>query len=110
MQRAAAVGLVSLLAIVSLACATRFISVTGAAPGGTASATVQTTPNAYCTIDYYTPIGTHSTAQGLEPKNADPQGVVTWSWRIGANTTPGDGQVIVTCNGNQTIKSGIHIG
>src|SRR5439155_13262028 len=50
---------------------TAFVSVVGARPGGTASATVQTSPNATCAILYVTPTGAPSAAQGLGPKTAD---------------------------------------
>jgi endonuclease YncB( thermonuclease family) len=86
-----------------------FVSVVGAAPGGTARVTVQTAPGASCTISYTTPAGTDSTAQGLTPKSADGSGRVSWSWTIGSNTRRGTGTVRVTCNG-QSATSPITIG
>lgn len=76
-----------------------FVSVQGGPPGGTASVTVQTAANAYCSIAYYTPKGSRSVAQGLEDKTAGGDGRVSWSWKIGTNTAPGTGTVIVSCNG-----------
>lgn len=76
-----------------------FVSVQGGSPGAYASVTVQTSPYASCSIRYIVPSGRESTAQGLVPKTADGSGRVSWSWKIGTNTTPGNGQVIVTCNG-----------
>jgi hypothetical protein len=98
------------LAVAALGCATKFVTVTGARPGGTASVAVHTTPFAHCSIIYTTPQGNDSTAQGLGPRDADGQGTVSWSWKIGIKTTPGDGVVNVTCNGNQRVTSPIHIG
>jgi hypothetical protein len=74
-------------------------SISGAAPGDSASLAVQTQPGASCSISYRTPSGTASTAQGLEPKTADASGEVTWTWNIGQATRRGTGSVAVTCNG-----------
>lgn len=76
-----------------------FTSVQGGPPGGTAYAAVQTAPNASCSINYYTPRGTDSTAQGLYDKTANSSGSVSWSWVIGTATVPGTGTVTVSCNG-----------
>ena len=110
MKRLLTATLITVIAFASIACATKFITVTGGPPGATASVAVKTTASAYCSISYVTPAGTTSTAQGLESKYADTSGAVSWSWNIGANTTRGDGTVTVTCNRNQTIRSAIHIG
>jgi hypothetical protein len=76
-----------------------FVSVVGAAPGGVASATVQTSAGTSCSISYVTPAGTKSTAQGLYTKTAGGDGTVSWSWNIGGSTKPGTGTVLVTCDG-----------
>jgi len=76
-----------------------FVSVTGGPPGSTASVVVQTRPGAHCTIQYRTPAGTASQAQGLVPRDADADGRVSWSWKIGTSTRPGTGTVTVTCDG-----------
>jgi hypothetical protein len=76
-----------------------FVSVVGAAPGGVASAIVQTSAGASCSISYRTPAGTKSTAQGLSTKTAGADGMVSWSWNISGNTRPGTGTVTVTCGG-----------
>jgi hypothetical protein len=77
----------------------QFVSVMGARPGGTASVTVQTSPNAVCAIIYSAPMSGLSTAPGLTPKTADASGRVSWTWVIDIYTTPGTGTVAVTCNG-----------
>jgi hypothetical protein len=84
-------------------------SVAGGRPGGRASVVAQTTPGASCSISYRTPAGTSSTAQGLTPKTADGNGMVSWSWEIGPSTRPGTGTVVVTCNG-ASARSSIQIG
>jgi|GEM_PF-469970 len=87
----------------------RFISVQGAAPGGEASVTVQNSAGMSCSIAYVTPAGTTSTAQGLEAKNTDADGLASWTWRIGGGTNPGVGTVTVTCGG-ESASATITIG
>ncbi len=63
-----------------------------------ATLTAKTSPNTPCSITVHTKSGT-SSAQGLNPKNADANGMVSWTWRIGPNTTLGTWRIDVTCNG-----------
>ncbi len=85
-------------------------SLVGASPGGTASATVHTAPNAFCQIDYFGPHSVDRLEDGaLAPRNADANGNVTWSWVISTHTPVGLGTVKVTCNG-VTATSSIQIG
>ena len=86
-----------------------FTAVTGASPGGNASVTVHTAPDASCSISYETPAGSESKAAGLVDKTADGAGNVSWSWRIGPGTKPGTGTVIVVC-GSGSASSPITIG
>lgn len=74
-------------------------AVTGAEPGGLAGVSVRTNPGASCGIEYRTPLGTLATADGLEPKTADADGRVSWSWRIEPGSERGAGSVRVTCDG-----------
>jgi hypothetical protein len=77
-----------------------FSTVTGAAPSGTATVTIQTAPRALCTIDYSGPQGHDRFADGaLHAKQADWNGVVTWSWEINPVTPAGSGTVSVSCDG-----------
>jgi hypothetical protein len=64
-------------------------------PGATASLTAQTIPGAACTIKVYTKSGT-SSAKGLVPKVADGSGRVSWTWKVGPNTTPGTWRIVIT--------------
>jgi hypothetical protein len=77
--------------------------------GYRATLTVQTTPGAYCTIAvYYKTV--QSTAAGLEPKQADATGQVSWTWRVGNRTSPGTWSIRVTSTvGNQTTTQDIPI-
>lgn len=75
------------------------LDVRGGPPGGQASATVRTRPGARCTIEYLTPRGTRSTANGLVEQSSDANGVARWIWVIGSSTAPGSGSVAVTCDG-----------
>jgi hypothetical protein len=76
-----------------------FLSVTGGPPGSTARATVQTWPEAACTIAFIRPAGTSSSARGLVPKSANLNGIVEWTWKIWELSETGTGSVVVTCNG-----------
>lgn len=85
-----------------------FVEVVGSYPNGTARVTVRSAPGTPCSIRYITPLGNLSVAGGLGPKPAGADGLVTWTWKIGANTSPGTGEVIVTC-GDTTITAPITI-
>jgi hypothetical protein len=87
-----------------------FTGVTGAAPGGTATVTVQTAPSAFCRVDFFGPHGLDRYAQGaLAPKTADGNGVVSWTWTINPAIPPGNGTVTVMCN-HVTATTSIAIG
>lgn len=65
-------------------------------PGETNSAIFRTTrPGAMCSIILRPTPG--SPVQGLEPKPAQGDGVVSWTWRIEPDTEPGIRAVDVTC-------------
>lgn len=81
----------------------------GAPPGGDAYVEARVTPGATCDLDYRTPSGTNSEAEGLDTKTADANGDLRWDWRISPSTEPGRGEVTVTCgDAEQTV--GITIG
>ncbi len=62
--------------------------------GYTATLKAETLPGAYCTIVVYYKSGP-STAAGLYPKEADSEGNVSWSWKVGTRTTPGSWRIVV---------------
>lgn len=66
------------------------------APGDTATASVRAPAGARCQIEVTYRSGA-SEAQGLDPATAGEDGVVSWTWIVGINTTPGDWVVAVEC-------------
>lgn len=64
--------------------------------GSNATLRAKTAPNVSCSIvvDYKSG---PSTAAGLVAKNSDGAGNVSWTWKVGANTTPGAWPITVTC-------------
>jgi len=64
-------------------------------PGADATLRAKTIPNASCSIEVYYKSGL-SEAAGLETKPADPAGDVSWTWRVGSRTAPGDWRIVVT--------------
>jgi micrococcal nuclease len=67
-----------------------------AAPFTDATLTISTSPGANCSIMVRYKSGP-SRAKGLIPKVADGSGRVSWTWRVGSNTTPGRWPIVVTC-------------
>ena len=67
-----------------------------AAPFTDAALTISTAPGANCSITVFYKSGP-SRAQGLMPKAADAAGRVSWTWRVGSNTTPGRWPILVAC-------------
>ncbi len=83
------------------------VSVTTPVPAGSnATLVVRTEAGAYCTITVIYKSGP-SEAAGLSDKSADGSGKVSWSWKVGARTTPGTWEIVVTArvNGVTTSKT-----
>ena len=77
----------------------------GGPPGGNAYVEATVTPGATCDLDYETPAGTESEAEGLEDRTADADGHIRWDWSISPGTEPGSGEVTVTCgDASQTVS------
>ena len=66
-------------------------------PGAHATLVIRTLPGAYCTITVYYKSGP-SKAKGLDPKEADEAGRVSWTWKVGTKTTPGTWSIVVTAS------------
>lgn len=64
--------------------------------GQNATLQVKTAPNTSCSIEVDYKSGP-STAAGLVPKTSDSAGNVSWTWKVGANTTQGSWPITVTC-------------
>ena len=63
--------------------------------GSTAKLTIKTIPGSRCTITVYYKSGA-SEAAGLGDQTASSSGTVTWHWKVGARTTPGVWDIVVT--------------
>ena len=73
----------------------QIVSVTSpVSPGANATLVAQTEIGANCDIDVYYKSGA-SKAQGLYPKTAGSSGRVSWTWKVGTRTTPGNWQIVV---------------
>jgi hypothetical protein len=62
-----------------------------------------TEPGAFCNITVYYKSGP-SEAQGLDPKDADSSGNVSWTWKVGTRTTPGTWRVITASSCGETVS------
>ena len=72
------------------------VSVTSpVSPGAYATLKASAPPGAQCSIAVYYKSG-RSTAQGLYAKQADMNGDVSWTWKVGTRTTPGSWRIVVT--------------
>ena len=68
--------------------------------GNRATLSVSGTPGVtYSIAVYYS--STVSTAKGLEPKSADGDGNVTWSWNVGSRTKPGEHRIVISGGGER---------
>jgi hypothetical protein len=65
--------------------------------GAEATLTAQTVPAAQCDIDVYYKSG-RSSASGLSTKVADDKGQVSWTWKVGIETTPGSWKIVITAS------------
>lgn len=63
--------------------------------GDVATLVAETRPGLQCTITVFYKSGA-STASGLEPRTADDNGQISWSWKVGRKTTPGQWRIVVT--------------
>lgn len=66
-------------------------------PGSSATVRAKTVSGADCSIVVQCASG-ESTAKGLEPKEADASGNVSWTWRVGRRTADGEYPVWVTAS------------
>ncbi|MDY2907234.1 MAG: hypothetical protein SOT56_08455 [Eubacteriales bacterium] len=66
--------------------------------GSRATLSVAGTPGiTYSITVYYS--SSVSAAKGLEPKSADSNGNVSWSWRVGSRTKPGKHKIVISGGG-----------
>src|SRR2546426_7140838 len=64
--------------------------------GHYATLQANTAPNTSCSIDVEYSSGP-STAAGLVDKKSSSAGSVSWTWKVGAHTTPGTWPITATC-------------
>ena len=72
------------------------------ARGHDATLQVRTAANTSCSIEVDYKSGP-SKAAGLGPATSDAAGNVGWTWKVGANTTPGGWPIIVTCGSGSAL-------
>jgi micrococcal nuclease len=77
------------------------------ARGSNATLQVKTAPTTSCSIEVDYSSGA-STAAGLGAKSSDSAGNVTWSWKVGGNTSRGVWPITVTC-GSGSAKTHITV-
>lgn len=75
--------------------------------GSYATLQVKTSPNKSCSIEVVYKSGP-STAAGLGPKVSNSAGNVSWTWKVGTNTTRGSWPIFVTC-GNGSAQTHINV-
>jgi uncharacterized membrane protein len=63
--------------------------------GATATLTVRVNPSQVCSIGVYY-VTVVSKAKGLNRKSPK-GGRVTWTWKVGSNTTPGRHRIVISC-------------
>ncbi|WP_332238925.1 DUF4236 domain-containing protein [Sporolactobacillus sp. KGMB 08714] len=76
-------------------------------PGQIASVSAKGSPNAPASIQVIYSSGP-STAAGLVSKTTDGSGNVSWTWKVGTRTKPGDYPVNITIGG-KTITQTLHV-
>jgi uncharacterized protein (DUF58 family) len=98
MRRAVLILVVALALVVTAAASAsvRLVAKTSRVKAGaTASLTVKVSPARRCSISvYYKTVV--SRAKGLNKKTPK-GGRVTWTWKVGSNTTPGRHRIVISC-------------
>jgi hypothetical protein len=101
---ATASAAVALLVVASPAAArVRLVSLTSPTyPGAYATLTAHVAPRSTCSIAVYYKSG-RSVAKGLRPLRRG--GRVSWTWKVGTNTTPGRWPIVVSCGRAGTLRT-----
>jgi hypothetical protein len=81
----------------------RLVSVTPGIPGSDATLVASVSPARTCSITVHYKSGP-SRAKGLYPKRPV-RGKVSWTWRVGTNTTPGRWAITVSCGSAGTLRT-----
>lgn len=83
------------------------------------TSTLDVTPGEYASVEVHTAPGSQGTitveylsgpssSTSLYPKTADANGDLTWTWKVGTRTTPGNWPVTIAAGG-QTLKLTLHV-
>lgn len=72
-------------------------------PGQYITLTARTEPRASCSLTVTYASGHVSTASGLDPKNADGSGAISWEWKVGTRTGACTAHALVSC-GSQSAS------
>jgi hypothetical protein len=81
----------------------KLVRVSSAYAGDYATLTAAVSPARRCSIIVYYKSGP-SRAQGLFPKTPR-AGRVSWTWKVGTNTTPGRWAITVSCGSAGTLRT-----
>jgi hypothetical protein len=81
----------------------RLVSVTRGVPGSNATLIASVSPARACSISVYYKSGP-SRAKGLYTKRPV-RGLVSWTWRVGTNTTPGRWRITISCGSAGTLNT-----
>jgi hypothetical protein len=81
----------------------KLVRVSSSYPGDYATLTAAVSPARRCSIIVYYKSGP-SRAQGLYPKTPR-AGRVSWTWKVGTNTTPGRWTITVSCGSAGTLRT-----
>lgn len=80
------------------------LSITETVPRGkTATLSIRGIPYKTYRIEVYYST-TVSSAKGLEPKAADANGTVTWSWKVGTRTKSGSHRIVIRGENGETLN------
>ena len=81
----------------------RLVSVSVGHPGSDATLVAAITPSATCGITVHYKSGP-SRAKGLLAKRSM-RGLISWTWRVGTNTTRGRWPITITCGRAGTLRT-----
>jgi micrococcal nuclease len=73
-----------------------------------ASVTIKTAAKASCSITVRYKSGP-STAAGLVSKQANANGIASWSWKVGTRTTAGSWPVLISGQGQGTAQTVVRV-
>ena len=93
----------ALLAVPAAEARVRLVSVSRASPGSYATLVAAVSPARRCSIKVHYKSGP-SRAQGLGPKTPS-GGRVSWTWKVGTNTTLGRWAITVSCGSAGTLRT-----